>query len=253
MFLLPVDYWEVKTTAHKGRGVFAKKDIGPGLVIADYIGRVIKTAEEDTTEKDGQLYLMYYHDRASIFPDLDKPGAHLLNHSCTPNTWITTYKGHNIFFTLRHIFAGEELTTSYLLSPQDDICKDECTHQCHCGSPFCTHSMHMNHKRYEAWNDYEVEQMDKTKRQRIRYGKDLPMLPDYPKTIPDHPVFILFGNDGQAPEVIQTKKLPAVSELRKLIRKTGKTLYFPKDNLHIFGIADDQIIAEKPHTALQAE
>src|SRR5687768_10758672 len=84
MFLLDASYWEVKTTKEKGRGVFAKKDIAPGIVIADYLGRVIKTAEEDTSEKDG-LYLLYYHDYASIYPaDLEAEGFHLVNHSCVP-------------------------------------------------------------------------------------------------------------------------------------------------------------------------
>jgi uncharacterized protein len=156
MILLPDGSWEIKTTEKKGRGIFAAKDITPGTVIGDYIGRVIKTAEEDTSQKDG-LYLMYYHDYASLYPtDIHASGIHLINHSCAPNCWIFTYKGHTLFFTLRKIFAGEELTASYLLSP-DAFC-DPCGHTCRCGSAFCTRTMHLPEKQFKKWNAFAEEQ-----------------------------------------------------------------------------------------------
>jgi hypothetical protein len=240
MILLPNDAWEVRTTAKKGRGVFATKDIAPGTIIGDYIGKVIKTAEEDTTEGDEGLYLMYYHDYASLYPeDINAPGIHLLNHSCTPNTWMYTYYGHTLFFALRHIFKGEEITVSYLLGPKED-CDEPCKHDCHCGSEFCTGTMHLSKERFEKWNAFNLHQMEQTKRKRIQYGKVLPKLDAYPKSIPDDPMYDLFGSMEKEPFRLESKKLPTVAALRKLIRETGRTIAGPTTT--IFGIQNNVII-----------
>ncbi len=68
MFFLPKDSWEVKKTKEKGRGVFTKADIPPGTVIGDYLGKVIRTAEDELYDTEDSFYLMYYHDRASLYP-----------------------------------------------------------------------------------------------------------------------------------------------------------------------------------------
>lgn len=241
MFLLDESFWEIKSSPAKGRGVYAKKDILPGIVIGDYIGKVIKTAEEDTSEKDG-LYLLYYHDYASIYPeDLNTPGVHLLNHSCEPNCWIYTYKGHTLFFTLRRIFAGEEFTISYQLSPAD-YC-NPCTHTCLCQSDFCTKTMHLSQEEFLQWSQFQEKQSKKTKRAPIRYGKRLPKLKDYPKNIQDHTIYTLFGSSIIGAETSKAEQIPSVKELRKRIRKTGSKLYFPKQQKTILGIKNNTILS----------
>lgn len=240
MMLLPVSAWEVKQTKMKGRGVFAKQPIKPGTVIGDYIGKVIKTAEEETYEQDG-LYLMYYHDYASIFPEnVDAPGIHLLNHSCAPNCWMFTYHGHTLFFTLRQIFPGEELTVSYLLSPDDDC--NPCQHACFCGHSFCTRTMHQTKEHFDRWDAFNEAQAKKTKRARIRYGKTLPLLPSYPKHIPDHSIYDLFGAQHVESEIEQHKDLPSINYVRKRIRETGKTLTIPTLKINILGVKDSKLI-----------
>src|SRR5882672_6267951 len=175
MILLSQDAWEIKMTQKKGRGIFIKNPIAAGTVVGDYIGRVIRTAEEDTHEKENGLYLTYYHVYASLYPlDVKAPGIHLVNHSCAPNCWMYIYKGHTLFFALRHIFAGEELTVSYLLSPED-LC-NPCTHRCHCKSIICYTTMHLSKDSYTKWHAFETKQAKQTKRARIRYGKVLPKL-----------------------------------------------------------------------------
>lgn len=181
MFLLPAEFFKIKQTALKGKGVFAANEIPEGTVIGDYIGRVIRTSVENTSEDKG-LYLMYYHDQASIYPlDIKVPGIHLLNHSCSPNCWIYVYRGHTLVFSLRKIKPGEELTISYQFSP-NRFCQP-CTHVCKCGIQNCTGSMHLSEEKYIAWSQFNKQQSAKTKRQRVRYGKILPKLSDYPKTI----------------------------------------------------------------------
>lgn len=179
MFLIPEDFWEVRQTKDKGRGVFAKKDINPGVVIGDYIGKVYESAKEDFYFKDKDLYLMYYSDEAFIYPDLKKKGIHLLNHSCTPNCWMYTYKGHTLFYALRKIFAGEELTISYQLPPQKNELK------CFCQSDKCKNTMHLTEEEYQSWLKVHALQSKKTKRAPIKYGKVLPLLKSYPKNILD--------------------------------------------------------------------
>jgi uncharacterized protein len=241
MILLPDDAWQIKTTPKKGRGIFVTKDLPAGTVIGDYIGKVIKTAEEDTHEKDDELYLMYYHDYASLYPvDVKAPGLHLINHSCAPNCWMYTYKGHTLFFALRHIFAGEELTVSYLLSP-DRACHP-CHHICHCESIICYHTMHLSQERFDKWDAFETEQAKQTKRARIRYGKVLPTLPEYPKSIPDHPIYTLVGSATQPALILEDKKLPPTQEIRKIIRETGRILEFPALKTKVFGVDNDTIL-----------
>ena len=244
MVLLSNQYWEIKETKNKGRGLFAKKAISPGVVIGDYIGKVLRTKEVDIDEDKENLYLMYYHDRASILPNLQKPGIHLLNHSCSPNSWLYIYCGHTLAFTLRQIFAGEELTISYLLAPFDEFCKS-CNHVCKCESIVCRKTMHLSEQKYKKWRIFQEAKAKKDKRGKIRYGEKLPQLSRYPKTIPDNPIYDLFGNTQKPPESFVAKTLPTIREIRKLIRKTGKVLRFPALNTQIYGVQNNLIISEE--------
>lgn len=242
MILLDASFWEVKSTINKGRGIFAKKDIPPGKVLGDYIGKVLKTAVDDTREKDG-LYLLYYHDYASVYPeDITSIGIHLVNHSCTPNSWIYSYKGHTLFFSLRKIFAGEEISISYLLPP-DPYC-NPCMHQCYCGSTFCTGTMHLSQKQFKVWNTFTEKESKKTKRAPIRYGKLLPKLQTYPQSIADNSVYTLFAHLEKTPDISQDEKLPTLSIIRNHIRTHGTPLTFPKIDITVVGIKDNKIITK---------
>lgn len=188
MFLLSQTYWQVKQTKEKGRGIFAAKEIPAGTVIGDYLGTVIDMAQFDPGDDAEHLFLMYFTDRACIYPDDTRPGVHLINHSCRPNCWIYSYRGHTLFFSLRTIKPGEELTISYLLSPDDGTCAP-CIHVCKCGSKFCTGSMHLSPKAYALWQTFQKNERKKTRRVPFRFGDILAPLPVYPETIPDNPVY----------------------------------------------------------------
>lgn len=194
MFLLAPDFWQIKATKEKGFGVFAKKEISAGTTIGDYLGKVIKTAEYDLAKDKSGLYLMYFTDTASIYPNLKKPGLHLLNHSCAPNCWIYTYRLHTLFFAIRKINPGQELTISYLLSPQDETC-NPCTHACKCLSKFCTGTMHLTRAKYEKWQKFQNEKKKKTKTSKVVFGKNLLKLTSYPKIIPNNPIYSQITNN----------------------------------------------------------
>ena len=181
MFLLKKNYWEVKETKNKGRGVFARKPIGQGSLIGDYVGKLVHLKDVDFDKEKKKLYLMYYSDTTGIYPNLRKSGIHLLNHSCTPNCWITRYKNHTIVFALKNIDKGDELTISYLLPPKN-ICKP-CPHICHCQSKRCTKTMHLTEGGYKKWQDFQDKEKKKEDLIRIKNGNKLKPLLNYPKTI----------------------------------------------------------------------
>lgn len=243
MLFLDQTFFEVRDTKEKGKGLFTKKALPPGQIIGDYTGTVIHPRDADLYEKGEHFYLMYYHDYAGIFPDLSKPDLYLLNHSCTPNCWMYTYKGHTLFFTLRHIFPGEELTISYLLSPKDRY-DEPCNHLCRCESIFCTGSMHLSDERFKAWQKAYKEIAGRTKRERVRKGKELPLLTTYPKAISDHPVYTLFGNMYEKAQGMESNTVAEVASLRKLIRESGRTLFYPSLNISILGIIGQEIITQ---------
>jgi hypothetical protein len=151
-----------------------------------------------------------------------------------------TYKGHTLYFTLRKIFKGEEMTVSYQLSPQDDDC-EPCTHICHCKTPLCTGSMHMEQEKYDAWRAFDDEQTEKTKTVKAKVGTTLALLDNYPDSISDNPIYKLFGSREKLAEKITDTKFPSVKQIRELIRKTGRQLSYPKLGITIEGTEGNRV------------
>lgn len=116
-------------------------------------------------------------------------GPHLINHSCMPNCWIYIFHGHTLFFALRNILPGEELTISYLLSPLDETC-NLCTHDCKCGNRLCTGTMHLSKNKYKKWQKFQDNERDKTVTAKFVFGKNLQKLDFYPKIISDNLIVV---------------------------------------------------------------
>jgi hypothetical protein len=246
MFLLPKDCYQVKTTKKKGLGVFARKEIPAGTLIGDYVGLVIKDEEIDGLEKkynDACYSIDYASEGLSIFPvDIKAPGVHLLNHSCAPNCDTYFYYGHNLFFALRRILPGEELTLDYSFDP--DV-REGLLHACYCGSPNCRGTMYASDNtalRFGAFCDRQ------TKGQKFKIQKPgtvLAPLGHYPKMIKDFSNFNLFANIKVKSLVCGDRKIPAMSELRRRLRQSGRALRFKNLGLTIWAIADGRIMATK--------
>ena len=164
MFLIDNTYYKLKNTKHKGRGIFAKRQIKAKTIIGEYTGSKVKIEEYDLEKDKDGLYLMFLDDTYAIYPDLSKIDIHLINHSCEPNCWIVSeacrcsvnHNGHVYFFALRDIKEGEELTISYLLPPKDETC-NPCPHSCKCGSKKCTGTMHQTIEQFEKWQKFQEE------------------------------------------------------------------------------------------------
>lgn len=187
MFLISKDFFEIKNTKEKGRGVFAVKKIEKGTLIGDYLGKVIKIVEYDLNKDAEGLYLMFLNDEAAIYPDLKKTDIHLINHSCEPNCWIYLYHGHTLFFAIKNIKAKEELTISYLLSPNEKC--DPCTHTCKCGSKKCSGTMHLTESKHKKWQKFQDKYFDKKLREKLVFGKNLLKLKSYPIIKESDPIY----------------------------------------------------------------
>ncbi|KKU73385.1 MAG: SET domain-containing protein [Parcubacteria group bacterium GW2011_GWA2_47_26] len=243
MFLLPQYYWEVKKIRNKGRGVFACAEIEPGTVIGDYLGKVVR-ADQDYEKRQGGHYEMYYNDRVSILPDSRIAGIHFINHSCAPNCAMYTFQGHTLYFTLRRIFKGEELTVSYFYGIDKNdkmLCVD---HECFCGAPICRGTVHTPAMIFEKWNAFDEKISKKyPPKKSVRYGSDLAPLPKYPKKIADNSCYELFGARKQSPYLCSANSLPSIGWMRRMMRKTGKCLLFRKPlRFMVYGVSNDLVM-----------
>ncbi len=183
MFLIPKQYYEIKKTDSKGLGVFIKRNIIKGTIVGDYVGKLVPYLEVDYEEEKKNMFLMYFNDDLGILPNLNKPGVHLINHSCSPNCFIYKYQGHTLFFALRNILKSEELTISYLLPPKK-LCSP-CTHTCYCQSINCTGSMHHTEYKYQRWQKFQkLKEGLGDQYNLFDDSKNLRLLKDCPKFVP---------------------------------------------------------------------
>jgi uncharacterized protein len=114
----------VKKSQGKGRGVFAKKPLTPGMLVVR--GRPLKVVDNRTdysfqVDKDKHVQLSV--------------PARIINHSCSPNLGVKNNKlGGYDFIALRKIEAGEELTWDYCMTEFVSIAIEQ---QCLCGDASC--------------------------------------------------------------------------------------------------------------------
>jgi len=248
MFLIPTSYYQIRKTKKKGRGVFARREIPAGTIIGDYVGRLIEDKKAELLEKkyNNACYSMDYNDNGlSIFPlDINKAGVYLINHSCSPNCDAYFYYGHTLYFSLRRIRPGEELTIDYAFDPGDSNGK-EFLHPCFCGSPFCRGTMYISDAKLRRYSVFYRQETKGQKFEALKAGKIMPLLEKYPKEIKDNEVFNLFADRQARPISYQDKKMPPLAELRKRLRFEGRILDFRKLGLKVLAIIDGMVVTER--------
>jgi hypothetical protein len=237
MFLLSNEYWELRNTSKKGRGIFLKKDIAPGTIIGDYLGTLVY--DNDFDEMKYGLYDLYFNETVSVVADPNEIGIQLINHSCSANCGMFPYKDHTLFFACRKIFKGEELTIQYLISPPEK--NHVCQHACYCGSIVCHGTMHTSFGVEKKINDF-VEKLGEVRSREILPGEHLQRLDSYPSTVSDDPIYDLFGNLEQEPFICNDASLPDLLTLREQLRETGRVFWYKTINVYIYGIMNGLII-----------
>jgi hypothetical protein len=246
MFLIPDAWYAVKKTKEKGRSVFAAHDIEAGTIIGDYLGTIIPLDGSD--ENKNGLYDMAGGLHYDILANPKKNGIHLINHSCANNCNIYPYNGHMFYFALRKIFKGEEITVDYGLFSPDDTTIACNLHACSCGSEICTGTMHTTRKDFRLWDKFLKKQFGEWyKKIPGKYGDQLKPFKKYPGTIKDYPALYdnIFGAEARSAEKYGDKILPALPELRKRIRTTGRQLSFSKLKITVYGIRDGMVLVKR--------
>ncbi|MCX6789657.1 MAG: SET domain-containing protein-lysine N-methyltransferase [Candidatus Gribaldobacteria bacterium] len=242
MILLDKSFYTIKKEKQKGRGIFAKKEIPNGTIVADYLGRLIKIAEEEDYEKHFGHYIMFYNDKASIVPqDIKAVGAHLINHSCMPNCGVLLLQKHIVFVSLRKIFPGEELTIDYEVeqSPNENF-----QYPCFCKSLFCRGTMNVSQEKEEKWYRFaRKRQKADFNELEVGFGQQMKPLKKYPKFMKDSFGYPVFASLIKEPITIYDSQLLSIKILREKIKNTGQCLYFPKINYCLYGIADNALIS----------
>jgi hypothetical protein len=246
MFLIPKPWYTIKKTKKKGRGAFAAQDIPPGTIIGDYLGTIVRP-EEDEDEKNG-LYGMGGGDRYDIIADRRADGIHLINNSCANNCEMYPFQGHILYIALRKIFKGEELTVKYDLDAEGDTITAD--HRvCHCGSLLCRGTWYGNSSRtIDAWEKLKKKEFGRfySKEKPGDYGASLLPLEKYPAAVSDHPeLWDIFGAEHKPALSCRDKKLPAASELRRRIRKSGQQLAFRQLGFRVLAVQNGLLVVKR--------
>lgn len=121
----------IKESPIDGRGCFATARFRRRRKIAEYAGERISNAEASRQARRRILRICEIDDRWSLDGSRGGNGTHYINHSCEPNSYMKIISGHILFFALRDIRPGEEITIDYEATLHSD------RKRCVCGAPSC--------------------------------------------------------------------------------------------------------------------
>ncbi|HMF55389.1 MAG TPA: SET domain-containing protein-lysine N-methyltransferase [Pyrinomonadaceae bacterium] len=121
----------IKASPIDGKGCFATRLFPRGRKIAEYEGERIASREARRRAGRRKLRICEVDERWSIDGSRGGNGTHYINHSCRPNCYMKILYGHVLFFSLRDIHPGEEITLDYVSTLHSD--KKRCT----CGALDC--------------------------------------------------------------------------------------------------------------------
>ena len=121
--------YKVKKSNIDKRGLYASKDIKPGLKVIDYVGKLISKIETNQNSKfdnNKDIYLFDINKKYDLDGDFTWNTARLINHSCNPNCEVAG-EGLKLWISsLREIKKGEELTYDYGFGYDEDYKQFPC-------------------------------------------------------------------------------------------------------------------------------
>jgi uncharacterized protein len=113
-------------------GVFAEEPIAKGRKVIEYTGEKISRREtKRRAEERTQIYLFTLNSYWTIDGASGGSGAEIINHSCSPNCASRIVRDHILYYAIRDIAEGEELTVDYRFGA------DEEKIPCGCGAKKC--------------------------------------------------------------------------------------------------------------------
>ncbi len=129
------EYFELRKSPIQGRGAFAIRRIRRGTRIIEYTGEHITSEEADARYDDANMkrhhtFLFILDEHTVVDAARGGNAARFINHSCEPNCFSRVMRGHMLFFALRDIAPGEEITLDYTPSQHPG-------RRCTCGAAKC--------------------------------------------------------------------------------------------------------------------
>lgn len=121
----------IRKSPINGKGCFATISFRRRRKIAEYTGERIPDLEAQRRAHRAKLRICDIDGCWSLDGSRGGNGTHYINHSCEPNAYIKTIYGHVLFFALRDIRPGEEITVDY----EDTLHPD--SKRCYCGAKSC--------------------------------------------------------------------------------------------------------------------
>lgn len=130
--------FEIKQSEIYGLGCFTKVHIRKNKKIGAYAGEVISGKRrinarvKEQYHQHGVIKVIWLGDNVAIDGAAGGDATSYINHSCEPNAFMRgAGRSKVLFFALRDIAAGEEITIDYR-DPEHPPAG-----QCRCGSTFC--------------------------------------------------------------------------------------------------------------------
>jgi SET domain-containing protein len=113
-------------------GVYADEDIPPRRKVIEYTGERLNRRQTKIRDAAPGLHYIFTVDSyRAVDGSVGGSGAEFINHSCDPNLESRIVKRHILYFSLRPIRRGEELTVDY------NFGADEEQVECRCGARTC--------------------------------------------------------------------------------------------------------------------
>ena len=119
-------------------GVFAEETIPAGRRVIDYTGEQLSRRAAASRWNPKRSYLFGLDRYRVIDGAIGGSGAEYVNHSCAPNLRARVLRGRIVYFSVRAIELGEELTLDYKY--QHDTDRMPCT----CGAAACRGTMNLS-------------------------------------------------------------------------------------------------------------
>ena len=126
--IAPAEGLTVAPSCLHGLGCFTTRPFAKGRKIAEYAGTLRRWEEMSVAEAPWELNYILDLDGAWVIDAADGGNpTRYINHSCDANVFMRVTRMHAIFYALRDIAPGEELTWRYFLIDDDGDMQP-----CHC-------------------------------------------------------------------------------------------------------------------------